>query len=254
MKPYYQKDGQTIYLGDCREILPSLESDSIDLVLTDPPYPSLKGGTKISRDGLGKQHRPSISVGTPWGEDISAITEAYRIARLGMIVFCSFHSVCSIPKILGSDGVALVAWCQPNAALPVQVVPHYQTEFIWAFKKAAGLDWRKLKTYYVISRLQTGLCATERIVDGDGRAVHPAQKPLALIARLLLIGGTSVLDPYCGTGTTLRAAKDSGMTGIGIEIEERYCELAAKRLDQQVLPFAAPEPQITATQGVFDGF
>ena len=66
---------------------------------------------------------------------------------------------------------------------------------------------------------------------------HPAQKPLSLIRRLLeLGGGASVLDPFMGSGTTLRAAKDLGRKAIGIEIEERYCEIAARRMGQEVLP------------------
>lgn len=67
---------------------------------------------------------------------------------------------------------------------------------------------------------------------------HVTEKPLDVIAYLLplLRPGTTVLDPFMGSGTTLRAAKDLGRKAIGIEIEERYCEIAARRLSQQVLP------------------
>ena len=72
----------------------------------------------------------------------------------------------------------------------------------------------------------------------ESHALHPAQKPLKLIkqlACLFSVEGSLILDPFMGAGTTLRAAKDLGCPAIGIEREERYCELAAKRLAQQTL-------------------
>jgi DNA modification methylase len=73
----------------------------------------------------------------------------------------------------------------------------------------------------------------------DGKRQHPTQKPLQLFAWCLAFFPDSrlVLDPFCGSGTTLRAAKDSGRCAIGIEIEERYCEIAAERCRQEVLDF-----------------
>lgn len=77
-------------------------------------------------------------------------------------------------------------------------------------------------------------------VNPDGRREHPTQKPLGLMRWCLTTAGGSgtVLDPFMGSGTTLRAALDLGRRAIGIEIEERYCEIAARRLDQMVLPLA----------------
>lgn len=69
---------------------------------------------------------------------------------------------------------------------------------------------------------------------------HPTQKPVALMASLLRKVNGIVCDPFCGVGSTLRAAKDMGRHAIGIEIEERYCEIAAKRLAQEVLSFEVP--------------
>ena len=74
-------------------------------------------------------------------------------------------------------------------------------------------------------------------INPDGKRTHPTEKPLGLM--LWCIGrdqgGLTVLDPFMGSGTTLLASKNSGRQAIGIEIEERYCEIAAKRLSQQVL-------------------
>jgi site-specific DNA-methyltransferase (adenine-specific) len=77
----------------------------------------------------------------------------------------------------------------------------------------------------------------EPIIPTWGHRYHKNEKPLALMKRALeWLPGETILDPFMGSGTTLRAAKDLGRKAIGIEIEERYCEIAAKRLAQEVLP------------------
>jgi site-specific DNA-methyltransferase (adenine-specific) len=79
--------------------------------------------------------------------------------------------------------------------------------------------------------------ATERLLDKNGQTIHPTQKPVGLCQRLLAVGGVTILDPFLGSGTTAVAAKLLNRKCIGIEIEERYCEIAANRCQQEVFDF-----------------
>ena len=93
-KPYYHDDkyGITIYHGDCRDILPELPK--VDLVLTDPPYPHLKGGLSVTfTSGVGDRYFNTKTVGTPWGNDVEGVKLSFDHSRFGGFVFCSFHSV-----------------------------------------------------------------------------------------------------------------------------------------------------------------
>lgn len=234
MKEYYNHGGITIYHGDCRDILPLLPK--VDLVLTDPPYPGLKGGTKITFDSGVAGRSDSLTVGTPWGNDISALKKASDLCELGMFVFCSFHFLEAVPSLIGFNKVALISWYKRNSMPSACNAPHFLTEYIWAFKKKAGLVWRNIKTHYDIPLLQAGCMASERICEG-GKPIHPTQKPITLILELLKVGGETILDPFMGSGTTLVAAKQLNRRAIGIELEEKYCEIAAKRLAQEVFNF-----------------
>lgn len=233
--PYYSEDGITIYNADCRDIVS--EIGNIDLCLTDPPYPNMKGGHAITFDmGVGKLHRPSKTVGVPWGDDISILGEYFKLCLGGMLVFCSFHSLCSVPSIVGKEPCLLSTRHKPNATPSMFNAPQFSTEFIWAFRKEkSNLNWKSLKSLYEQNKLNAGCMATERICDENGKSRHPTQKPINLILKLMEIGGETILDPFMGSGTTLRAAKDLGRKAIGIEINKDYCEIAVERLRQQIL-------------------
>lgn len=197
-EPYYDQDGITIYHGDAREILPLLEPNSIDLVLTDPPYPN-NAGHFI--EGI---------------EAAEQFMQTYAAPR--WMVF--WHALQRPPVPLPL--VAHHIWHRSNTNRPDNYEPIY--EFADEPERAS-----KVLSFPVIYPGLTGC------YEATG---HPTQKNLKLMRELIAMrrGVASILDPFMGSGTTLRAAKDLGRRAIGIEISEAYCEIAARRLQQSVLP------------------
>jgi site-specific DNA-methyltransferase (adenine-specific) len=201
MKPYYERDGIVIYHGDCREILPAL--GPVDLVLTDPPY------------GVNKTYASHVD--TP--ESLSALVAATlpMLAALSpkRLITCGVGNIWKYPA---ADWV--ICWWKPNAMTRSAVANANVWEPVLVYGcKGFGVD---------------GVTATIIPQDID----HPCPKPIRLMQWLIeraSEAGETILDPFMGSGTTLRAAKDLGRKAIGIEIEERYCEIAAKRLSQEVL-------------------
>ncbi|MGB5758855.1 MAG: site-specific DNA-methyltransferase [Acidimicrobiales bacterium] len=210
-EPYYSDPWVTIYHGDCLDILPGLDAD---VMVTDPPY-----GMGHSAGG-GRPKRPII------GDESSNVRD----------------------EILSRwDGPALVfgRWN----------IPHPESAWLcltwdkgdWPGTGDLNEPWgMSTEEIYVIGKgfvgRRTGtVLRHDRItrVAGPNPAKwpHPTEKPLSLIADLVSKCPVGVvLDPFMGSGTTLRAAKNLGRRAIGIEIEERYCEIAAKRMGQEVLP------------------
>ena len=210
MIPYYQDDAVTIFHGDCRDILPGLVFDA---VVTDPPY------------GIG--YEQTIEGARQWGtiqgdeSDALARWVIEAVHPTPMLVFGINH----FPTALPEPG-RWVCWDKRlgEAADRMLGAPF---ELAWM----NGPD----KAGFMYRILHGG------VVNADGaghKRVHPTQKPVVLFRRLLADHSPTgvILDPFMGSGTTLRAAKDLRRTAIGIELEERYCEAAATRLGQEVLP------------------
>ena len=223
MTPYYQDNHCTIYHGDCLEVLPHL--DPVDLVLTDPPY------------GINANTRTATSrrVG-----DVQGIKGCAPKLRDHKPVYGD-----KVPfdpsKWLGFPKVILWGGNHYADRLPVSAC-----WLVWDKREGTTSDdnadcelaWTNLKGPARLHRqLWRGLCM--RAEENGKPRLHPTQKPLELMRWCLLHKHTSdcktVLDPYMGSGTTLRAAKDLQRQAIGIEVEEAYCEIAAKRLAQEVL-------------------
>lgn len=197
--PYYEDDLVTLYRGDCRDILPAL-SLTPDLVLTDPPYPNKAGHFG---DGIATAR---------WF--LSTFLEAPR-----WLVFWHQLEVPPVPLPL----VAKHIWHRTNTNRPDNYEPIY--EF------AAGPE--RPSRVFPFPVIYPGLTGCDEATG------HPTQKNIKLIRALLQLRPASfVLDPFCGSGTTLRAAKDLGIRAVGIEIDERHCRDAADRLCQEVLDVA----------------
>ena len=205
MKPYFQDESVTIYHGDCRELLPSLSAEMT--IITDQPYGTgwVRGGGRAG-EFKAAHEQPAWDV---W--DLSWIGLLNAPKRTA--VFC--------PRIRLADACDVLAGSVVCTYTKTNVRPN-------------GNE----KEYILISPAQFITLPDCRVYNGDS-PLHPCQKPLEVMHWIVGEVATEsdvILDPYMGSGTTLRAAKDMGIKAIGIEIDERYCEIAAKRMAQQVLP------------------
>jgi site-specific DNA-methyltransferase (adenine-specific) len=211
MKPYYEHGGIVIYHGDCREVLPLL--DPVDLVLTDPPY-----GIAATWRG-GKGHR--------WGKAANQTPERNE-----------WDSAPPDPALIAAilaKGKQAVIWGGNYFDLPLS---------------RGWLVWNKPERGFSLSEAELAWTSKDTVIRvfdyrrSERDRKHPTQKPLALMRWCLqqFPDAQTVLDPFMGSGTTLRAAKDLGRRAIGIEIEERYCEIAATRLAQECFAFPEANP------------
>ena len=233
MTPYYEHAGITIYHGDCLEVLPTLEP--VDLLLTDPPFPGLTGGYALTDSPIGAARRGSLTIGDPWNASWDWL-ETFKAAAA--LVFCTHHSLADLINKLPGHRNAVGVWHKTNPAPHPPKAFQLSLEFFVASTITPGaVHWGGIRDHISMAQ-DTGGCISrgERIRNPDGTNAHPTQKPIALMKALMPETARTILDPFMGTGTTLRAAKDMGRRAIGIELEERYCEIAVKRLSQETLP------------------
>ena len=199
MKPYYEENGITIYNADCREVLPYLPR--VDLVLTDPPY-----GLGIAANPFRQRFQRQEWDQKPCSGDLLSSVVAF--------------------------GARAVVWGGNYFPLPPT-----QTFYVW--DKQQPQDFSSAMCEMAWSNIGGPAKLFRRRVVGYYKE-HPTEKPIELMRWCLSLApdARTICDPFMGSGTTLRAAKDLGRKAIGIEIEERYCEIAAERLRQEVLAFA----------------
>ena len=214
MKPYYSDDSCTVYHGDCRELLPSIEAD---VLVTDPPYGISYSPSQNTRKAWGnKTFVGSVVVA---GDD-EPFDPAPMLTYAEVAMFGANHFADKLPPSSG-----WLIWDKRDGMTSNDFAD-------------CELVWTSLSSPARLIRHQWNgaLRASERGVP----RVHPTQKP-ELVMRWVIeqFKGQIILDPFMGSGTTLRAAKDLGRKAIGIEIEERYCEIAAQRCAQEVLDLGA---------------
>jgi DNA modification methylase len=198
--PYYEHAGITIYHGDCREILPTLPK--CDLLLTDPPY-----GIGIAANPFRQKYLPQEWDNTPCPDDL--LTAAMVAAENQVIWGGNYFD---LPPVQG-----FLVWDKQQP----EDFSSAMCEMAWTSRTAPA----KLFRFRVVGYFKE----------------HPTEKPVDLIQWCagFFPDAQTILDPFMGSGTTPVAAKNLGRKAIGIEIEERYCEIAAKRLSQEVFDFEA---------------
>jgi site-specific DNA-methyltransferase (adenine-specific) len=232
VRPYYEDALVTLYHGDCREVLPIVSADAL---VTDPPYGiGLVTKTSDYRDSAAFDAGESLRASVVYDDDPARIRSLVReviplalgrvtrgVVFSGPAALWAYPEPASIGCVFTPNGAGRSAW---GFQCMHPVLFYGKDPFLQDGKGGRPNSWR-----------------TEQ--PNRERIDHPCPKPIEWMRWALWRAtrdGESVLDPFAGSGTTLRAAKDLGRRAIGIEIEERYCEVAAKRLAQEVLPLAAP--------------
>lgn len=209
-KPYYEDGACAIYHGDCRTIRAWLAAD---VLLTDPPYGvayisnrSYRGpSAPIAGDGDVTLRDRTLAL---WGDGPALVFGSWRAAR--------------------PDSTRhLLIWDKgDNPGMGDLGLP-WGNSFEMIFVLGTGWTGRRRTNVLSFPMLSAG---------SSDRPNHPTPKPVGLIENLLARCPAGVIaDPFMGSGTTLVAAKNLGRKAIGVEIEERYCEMAARRLAQEVM-------------------
>jgi len=218
MKPYYQDDRVTLYHGDCREVTEWLEAD---VLVTDPPYGMrLSAGVGIYRRGVRSSNARAVA-----GDDTTAARDD-AIALWGAkpaIVFGTWR----IARPSGELRHRAIWHKAGMTSGSIRAAVMTQDEEVYFL----GSGWRA-SAPPLMSVITTRESRSHAVKD------HPTPKPIDLMSALVDRCPAGVIaDPFAGSGSTLVAAKALGRHAIGVELEERYCEVIAKRLAQDVLDF-----------------
>lgn len=246
MNPYYSDDSATLYHGDCLPVMRKMPSASFDLVFTSPPYnlgTNAPGNGGLKRGGAWRSSKlksgyADHSDAMPYDEYVAwqheVLRECWRLIKPTGAIYYQHK-----PRV--QAGVLQT---------PLTLIPHeipMRQVVIW--DRGSGLNFSA--AFYVPAhewivvlagpefRLRnkgaSGHGDVWRVNPATGND-HPAPFPQLLVDKAIeSTGARSILDPFSGSGTVLRAAKDAGICGVGIELSADYCDMAVKRLAQDTL-------------------
>jgi site-specific DNA-methyltransferase (adenine-specific) len=231
MTPYYADDRVTLYHGDCLEVIPEvLSSGAVHTLLTDPPF-FMPTQQYAGRTAAWQRSWSDTSILASWWQQFIRCAIAKICGDGHFYAFCDHASYAVFYPAVYTNfaNVACLTWDKGRPGMGTAW--RASTEFIIAARGRTAY-WSGGAAGTVLRH--TPVSFTER--------VHPVDKPVPLLRDLLRPStppGGLVLDPFVGGGSTLIAARDLGMRVIGIEADEAYCEIAARRLAQDVLPLEA---------------
>lgn len=235
MKPYYQDEHVTLYHGDAREIMANMDNQAVAAVITDPPYTERthskaranshkENGRHVIREGI-------TAFGSITDEDLEQIlSECGRVSEGWVIATLDYRHAIQFdqtpPPGLKSQRVGVWVKTNPTPQITGDRPAQGWEAIAYLHREQGRSKWNGGGHHgnYI-----------SPIAPPEG---HPTAKPLPMLAdmvRKFTNHGDTVLDPFAGSGTTLVAARNLGRKAIGVELEEKYCEIAAKRLAQDVL-------------------
>lgn len=224
--PYYADDLVSLYHGDCRDLLASLADESVAAVLTDPPY------TERTHQKARTPERSGVTAfGSITDDDLTfMLSEMGRVSSGWVVATLDYRHAVAFDNAppSGLKVQRLGVWVKTNP-----------TPQLSGDRPAQG--WESIAYMHRADRRSKwngGGAHGNFVLPIPPPEGHPTAKPLGVLAqfvRWFTNPGDTVLDPFAGSGTTLRAAKDEGRKAIGVEIDERYCEVIAKRLTQDTL-------------------
>ena len=259
MKPYYSHGGITIYHGDCMDVLPAISG--VDCVIADPPFNAGKEYGEHTVDD-----RPIDEYRIWLNERLHGVARSGRAGATYWIMNDSKH-IASTQMALEDAGLTLenmVVWAYANPTPSSVRFPKTWRPILFMRKPGMPNKWipdadriRKETVYSNFARMDDNrqladlwpdipklvggfLAQSELLLDKNKKFAHLAQMPQGLAERPIMYSTDLwdlVLDPFMGSGTTLRVAKNLGRRAIGIEIEEKFCEMAANRLSQEAMIF-----------------
>jgi site-specific DNA-methyltransferase (adenine-specific) len=233
MSAYYSDDQVTLYHGDAFKVFPTMAERSVDAVITDPPYTERTHSKARSTTG------PEVVTAFASITDAalsSALMSMGRVTRGWVIATLDYrHAVqFDVQPPEGLKCQRLGVWVKTNP-----------TPQLTGDRPAQG--WESIAYFHRADRRSTwnggGVHGNYNMRTADPEG-HPTVKPLPLVqdlVRKFTKRGDLIFDPFAGSGTTLRAAVNEGRRAVGVEAEERYCELIAKRLAQGCLDFEDDE-------------
>lgn len=216
---YYADESVTIYHADCHDVLPGIDPATVALVLTDPPY----GIDYRVHSHHGHESRLE-------GQTVIGDGERFDPSHLLDFGRCVIFGGNYMTDVLPPSGWVIWSKVQDNR---------------WSHgrhstRSLAEMAWTNIHKYVAVYNCFWAGSPMHRMGEERGSQLHPTQKPVALMRWIVdryTEPGDLILDPYMGSGPVARACKDTGRRYIGIEIEERYCATAVRRLSQGVLDF-----------------